>query len=71
LSEEASRETAKISARLKKSGQQIGIADELIAAIISFEQINFSFVGGLLHDKFASSPAISKSGVIQNLLQRS
>lgn len=29
----ASREAAKISAELKKSGQQIGIADELIAAI--------------------------------------
>jgi predicted nucleic acid-binding protein len=29
----ASREAAKITAELKKSGQQIGIADELIAAI--------------------------------------
>jgi len=33
LSEEASREAARISAGLRKSGQQIGIADELIAAI--------------------------------------
>jgi tRNA(fMet)-specific endonuclease VapC len=33
LDEIASREAAKISAELKKSGQQIGIADELIAAI--------------------------------------
>ena len=33
LSEETSREAARISAELKKSGQQIGIADELIAAI--------------------------------------
>ena len=33
LDEIASREAAKITAELKKSGQQIGIADELIAAI--------------------------------------
>ena len=33
LSEEASREAARISAGLRKSGQQIGIADDLIAAI--------------------------------------
>jgi len=33
LSEEASREAARISAELKRSGQQIGIADELIVAI--------------------------------------
>ncbi|MFC1719410.1 type II toxin-antitoxin system VapC family toxin [Candidatus Poribacteria bacterium] len=32
LSEETSREAARISAELKRSGQQIGIADELIAA---------------------------------------
>lgn len=38
LSEEASREAAKISAELRRSGQQIGIADELIAAIcITFD----------------------------------
>ncbi len=33
LNNEASREAARISAELRKSGQQIGIADELIAAI--------------------------------------
>ncbi len=33
LSEQASREAAKISAELKRSGSPIGIADELIAAI--------------------------------------
>jgi tRNA(fMet)-specific endonuclease VapC len=33
LSEEASREAAKISAELRRAGQQIGIADELIAAL--------------------------------------
>ena len=33
LDEESARESAKISATLKKSGKQIGIADELIGAI--------------------------------------
>lgn len=33
LSEQASREAARISAELKRSGSRIGIADELIAAI--------------------------------------
>jgi predicted nucleic acid-binding protein len=33
FSKEASRESAKVSAELKKSGKQIGIADLLIAGI--------------------------------------
>ena len=38
LSEETSREAAKVSAELRRAGQHIGIADELIAAIcITFD----------------------------------
>jgi tRNA(fMet)-specific endonuclease VapC len=39
LNEEASREAARISARLRKSGQRIGIADELIAAICKISNV--------------------------------